>query len=404
MRVAIENFGPIRSANFELCDTTIVIGPNASGKSFISTLLYSVLRAVSPSIREIRGGYEVEPEAKLSSYLKAINEALSEDLKGWLEILFGVKYKELISYDSKEAKVSFTSPIGGLEIKMSEKFEAKIVLNKDFKVVTNVIEMDNFPANRLKISSEIDIENEEIEVNVYTRKKSEMSDISTGSVLSELVNYLGELLFGDYIPVVMLPTERNLVVVNLLSYLNASVLSNTASDKPVIRYFIGDLLFEMEMLRGKEFSLKMGHIDLRYKVLEPFVLEIYEKGHKVPVSLLSSGYSQVIPIDIMASESEFIMIEEPELNLHAGAQRDMADYLSNLVQRGKKLFLTTHSDIFTVQMAVNHVRNGKDKPFKIYLLNNGTMEEVEYTEKGDVESIPTITDVIREQIKEIYGE
>ena len=98
---------------------------------------------------------------------------------------------------------------------------------------------------------------------------------------------------------------------------------------------------------------------------------------------------------------EASLIEEPELNLHAGAQVDIANYLSSL--KNKKMFITTHSDIFTIQMAINHVKK-KEETLNIYLLNKGTVQKIEYTEKGDVEEIPTITDVIRNQVKEIYGE
>ena len=42
MRVKVENFGPIQNAEFELGDTTIVIGPNASGKSFLSSSIFSL--------------------------------------------------------------------------------------------------------------------------------------------------------------------------------------------------------------------------------------------------------------------------------------------------------------------------------------------------------------------------
>jgi predicted ATPase len=162
------------------------------------------------------------------------------------------------------------------------------------------------------------------------------------------------------------------------------------------------LLQSMLALRGKKFEIKLGNDEIIYKIKEPFLLEIYNKdGSKIPISLLSSGYSQVIPLDILVKRGRFVIIEEPELNLHAGAQVDIANYLSSL--KNKKMFITTHSDIFTIQMAINHVKK-KEETLNIYLLNKGTVQKIEYTEKGDVEEIPTITDVIRNQVKQIYGE
>ena len=127
---------------------------------------------------------------------------------------------------------------------------------------------------------------------------------------------------------------------------------------------------------------------------------------EVPFSQLSYGFKQLVPIILVSESFNFILIDEPTLDLHPDMQVRLANYLYDLVENGKKLFITTHSDIFTVQMAINHVKRGRDKgkTLKIYFLNDGKMEEIEYKENGDIEAIPTIVETLRQQSIEMYGD
>ncbi|MBB5254210.1 AAA family ATPase [Sulfurisphaera ohwakuensis] len=412
MKVIIKNFGPINDAEFELGDITIVIGPNASGKSFISLLLYSIFGARPiPSPKDLE--QPVKDEMSLSSYLDTINKVLSRTLRRGLERVFGVDYKELITVGNQESKISFVNKIGSLDIILGEEFKVVTKLNKDIKIFMSFTESKDMPFG--SISARVHAADDNYTINVHygtdfpkslRDKFNELLEIQKRRVLASILSEIViNLFFDDFRPVIVLPTERNLAVSNLIGYISTYISIDKLSkisDKPVIRYFIRSLLNAMRILRNKEFSINT--INLKYKIVEPFVLEVYEKDKKIPLSLLSSGYAQILPIDILSRFGKFIIIEEPELNLHAGAQVSMANYLYNLITEGKKLFLTTHSDIFTIQMTINHVKKNNSEKLKIYLLNRGTMEEIEYTEKGDIESIPTITDVIREQVKEIYGE
>ena len=129
------------------------------------------------------------------------------------------------------------------------------------------------------------------------------------------------------------------------------------------------------------------------------------RGAELDANRIPYGYAQIVPIVLMLRSYRYLVVDEPTLNLHADAQVKLADYLYDKVLADRRFIVTTHSDVFTVQLAVNHVKRGarSGKTLKVYLLNDGRAEEIMYTEKGDIESIPTITDVIKEQIREIYG-
>lgn len=47
LNISLENFGPVSSGSVSLSPLTILVGPNNAGKSYVATLLYSVLRATA---------------------------------------------------------------------------------------------------------------------------------------------------------------------------------------------------------------------------------------------------------------------------------------------------------------------------------------------------------------------
>jgi len=298
--------------------------------------------------------------------------------------------------------------MGEILIEMGEDFRVKVTLNKELHAVINYIEDDKLPIGQ--IASNVEVKDSISSISIIYGSQPIDIPLKVDENLLKLVafdsliyTFLAQFFHG-YLPAVFLPTERNLALSNFIGYLSRSLITKIPNnvDKPAIRLYLNMLLQSMLALRGKKFEIKLGNDEIIYKIKEPFLLEVYNKdGSKIPISLLSSGYSQVIPLDILVKRGRFVIIEEPELNLHAGAQVDIANYLSSL--KNKKMFITTHSDIFTIQMAINHVKK-KEETLNIYLLNKGTVQKIEYTEKGDVEEIPTITDVIRNQVKEIYGE
>ncbi|BAB66180.1 AAA family ATPase [Sulfurisphaera tokodaii] len=409
MRIKVENFGPIQNAEFELGDTTIVIGPNASGKSFLSYLLYSLFSS-GVNIDDV-GSKVIDSNSKefeIGSYIDVINEVLSNSIKRRLEEVFGVNVKKLISFGAKESRIELTNSLGTLYVTITDKFQVEMKVNRQISV--NLIERTDSPHGSISIGVD---RNDKIKgLKVYygsalpfydeeTKKRSK-TDLDR-NLTWRIADVLLRLFFEVYHSTVILPTERNVVLSNLFSYLSQQRNLN----KPIIKEFIDSLLSVinlMDLSEKRELNVSMGKINFMYKVGKPILIEVFDRGEEVPLSLLSSGYSQLIPIHLMAYLGEFMIIEEPELNLHAGAQIDIANYLSDLVMSGKKFFLTTHSDIFTIQIAVNYVKRLKGKTLKIYLLNEGKIEEIKYTEKGDVEEIPTISDAIRQQVKEIYGE
>lgn len=83
---------------------------------------------------------------------------------------------------------------------------------------------------------------------------------------------------------------------------------------------------------------------------------------------LGYGSSQVLPIIAQGFASEpgsILLIEEPEVSLHPNAQITLLDMFAELVRRGKRLLITTHSA--TLLMGLGRLLEGTDplKPEQI---------------------------------------
>ncbi|WP_054854433.1 AAA family ATPase [Vulcanisaeta distributa] len=97
-----------------------------------------------------------------------------------------------------------------------------------------------------------------------------------------------------------------------------------------------------------------------------------------------------------------MIIEEPEINLHADAEIRMAKYLANI--RDKNMFITTHSE--WIVMGVTHElnRQGRLRDLRIYEIRSGNVVEVPIRENGEVGTLETITPVREEYLGKIIEE
>jgi len=168
-----------------------------------------------------------------------------------------------------------------------------------------------------------------------------------GGTLGELINKLQKFFRNSVLyppirqvtPRIQLGEEKTLLPTgtNLVKFLN-SLLSNdpdrfvalkdkTAQIIPLIKAILAPA-------RGNEAT-----VDIR------------EEGLETPtnISNVSFGLTQILVLAIgfiTAPEGSLIMIEEPELHLHAGSQRRLFELIQNEA-KNKQFFITTHSSIFT---------------------------------------------------------
>ncbi|QAT85363.1 hypothetical protein EJ065_3802 [Corallococcus coralloides] len=82
-----------------------------------------------------------------------------------------------------------------------------------------------------------------------------------------------------------------------------------------------------------------------------------------PLQAVGVGVSQVLPIlvaGLLAPTGATILIEQPELHLHARAQARLGDFFLGLARANKQCIVETHSDCLVNQLRLAMVKGGSD--------------------------------------------
>ncbi|MEM0050782.1 MAG: AAA family ATPase [Candidatus Bathyarchaeia archaeon] len=419
-KVKIENVGPIKKAEIELTNgITAIIGPNSSGKTILATIILSLLQTISgfdlpnlapnePSVQSVKDaikqhisttsepGTTIEFNLKSSDFIELMQKSIEKNLFTILDQNFGVSPRSLISYHKRVSKIHYVSDSAELEIVLSSKMisvKIKTYRDETMKVKLKVSE-DPFGFSTIAPDGTLTIQ----AANPVNQ------DNLVLSIIPLVTGYFKRKFFG-FINVSMLPTERAVAVAifNGLSSYYAYAFGWTPIqqqqsllrlDKPLIQRFMGDIFQVSQAQLNKEFPIpgQIPESGISYKISTPFRLEVSEAGRSFPTSLLSSGFSQLIPIDILSKQKNFLIIEEPELNLHLGYQIEIAKYLMDL---NRPAVITTHSDFLLVQLGIQSKKRSKE--LKVYLLNKGVSKPIKVSDNGDIEAIDTIYEALRTQ-------
>jgi predicted ATPase len=126
---------------------------------------------------------------------------------------------------------------------------------------------------------------------------------------------------------------------------------------------------------------------------------VHKEGQKaLPLSAVGVGVSQVLPILVMgllAPANTLLIIEQPELHLHASVQARLGDFFVGLSKCKKQCVIETHSENLVSQLRYHIVQSGgQDKSdCIIYFVNqdeNGAakFEPVEISPQGNILNWP----------------
>lgn len=127
------------------------------------------------------------------------------------------------------------------------------------------------------------------------------------------------------------------------------------------------------------------------------------------LALSSSGSKQILTVITQlfwAPEGSLVMIEEPEISLHPGAQIDVLEMFGEAVKEDKQIIATTHST-FMLQALGYAVLKGWLTPDQmvVYHVEKGekgtTATPLPLSEKGYIQDwVPSFTDVERRLLLE----
>lgn len=283
-RFSIKNFGPIKQADIEFGDLTILIGPQASGKSLLLELFKFV-----------------KDKGHVANTLKKYNYILNKtDRKPFLEYYFGEGMSQLVC-DNTEVLLN------GEKQNLSSSFATK-----NNSVTESVFYV---PAQRILSISD-------------GRPKNFMEfDITTPYVLrifSETLRVFVQGGLGN--PDTIFPMKNRLKG-GMRSSIDQSIFHGS---KVVIDQSAGQ----------RKMKLKVGDVSL------PFMT--WSAGQKEFMPLLLAMYCLSGPPTSVVSKDDYkwVIIEEPEMGLHPKAIETVILQIIELMQNGYKVIISTHSTTF----------------------------------------------------------
>lgn len=129
-----------------------------------------------------------------------------------------------------------------------------------------------------------------------------------------------------------------------------------------------------------------------------FEVQTSETGGIRPLRHVGVGVSQVLPVlvaGLLAPEGTCLLMEQPELHLHARAQARLGDFFYGLTQTGKQCIIETHSDCLIKQLRYFFVRDRKsaEANIGIYFINQGKngdsiVEPIRISPSGNIVNWP----------------
>lgn len=410
MKFEVENLGAIKKGEFEIGELTIFTGSNNAGKTYITLLISGLYNHISRNFFKLNKD-EIDFFVK-NKYLKLSLSDLMGKLNNNIKKLTDEFYKNLgkfYSYDDKFFKNTI------IDFKISDNFI------KDVK--SNLCKNENFAKNESEINEDelikIYIENDYLYIS--HSMKEEVPYFVVESILS------GILIKNSFVfPSVRegLNLFKNELNINRTVLIDEIMSSN--SNKPLNPIKLMDKMLSKYPRPISEYiqfinSVEGGRKEVKNKNFVDSVVDIaggsytYEntqiyfkpKGKsspKLPLHMASSTARAMAGIYFWfkyEEEYDFLVFDEPELNLHPDNQRKMAKLICEIVNSGTKVIISTHSPFIITE--INNMTMLKDsklsktmkkkmgyteiheldiKKIQPYLINSNTIEKLNFKKDG----------------------
>jgi hypothetical protein len=362
MKVKVKNLGPIKQAEYEVADFTIICGMNNTGKTYITYALY---------------GFFDYWKTGFKFPFKGINKLLEE---GQLSINL-IEYKEKITEILKQASKKYQKFLDRVFAAKEGTFD-----NTKFELSVEQSQIDLFA---ISYQRTISLAKTEL-IGIFKDKKENLlkinllTDTKSLDVPKELLhNLIGdalkEILFGKIIPRVFIASAERTGAAIFRKDLDSArnrLIEQIGEKKAKIDIFslienvsesyalpvrdnvdftrrLEDIAKTQSVLAKKYPELLAEFADIiggEYRIVRDELVFVPENNKRIrlPMGQSSSAVRSLLDIGFylhhIARPGDMLMIDEPELNLHPENQRRIARLLSRLVNIGIKVFITTHSD------------------------------------------------------------
>ncbi len=337
-KIEIRNFGPIKEACFDLKKYNVIIGEQASGKSYISKLIYFFRSLPSELLKVVVYYINYErPQNKTNfenyNEHRYLNQRLIKESVNYYNLIFKqVSFNEIgeIKYTTQYGEIVLNKK--GIEIQVLSKIIEDILNNLEIQGIKE----DNSLSKYLNVSAVSSIFRKYFPENndsfyvpagrMYNRKitKSNVMLINKDPLELKFADFYNNLDIGYYDTT---ETDEN---GNVFEFLIDKALENKKNNINLLTKNIikGKYIYQ----NHKEF------IDLGNEKIIP--LKDGSTGQKETARL-----TEILKFIIMYNLKEFMYIEEPEAHIYPIAQYNLTKLLALFVNNdsNNQLLITTHS-------------------------------------------------------------
>jgi len=340
--LTIKKLGPLKEARIEPRPLTVIIGPQASGKSLIAQCLY-FFRGLQ---QHVARRYKTDWLDDNAWHNNALREVL-DDIRG---VSFGyfAEGSAHISYFDSSQKTTI-----GLHVNRSNR---KVSANPSLKKRMNgwLEEWKVDPRNFEKYWL--------ISPNLYIPTER--------SIFTRLVEAKPSMLFDPVHPEPFRAFAQELFRAQTLY--RSLFQKKSAINLPDSMMKAGSYILKCQQnaLSGEAYVPPYGRQEWKWRVFEASDDSATTAKHRiVPIQATASGQTESWPFFVIAATYGILAdggkfyFEEPETHLHPAAQLQVANVISFLVNRGQHFIVTTHS------------------PFFLYIINNFILRYLSSGEK-----------------------
>jgi predicted ATPase len=362
MKILVKNLGPLKQAEFELGELTIICGHNNTGKTYATYALYGFLS-------EWRNVLSIRiPEKNIQQLLA---EGVTElDIQTFVNDVQNIVKKGCKLYTKRLPDIFASSP--------------KHFIESDFQVHLNTSDIQpiskferTIGATKSQLFS-ISKKPDKSEITISLLVEKEKVRIPNGLINHVIGDALKDIIFGYIFPKPFIASaERTGAAIfrKELNFARNRLLEQMRNGKDIpLEYFNKaysdyalpvnknvEFTRNLEEIAKRESFISKEHLELldeftdiiggKYAVTKNDELYYIPKSNqrlKLTMDESSSSVRSLLDIGFylrhVAQPGDILMIDEPELNLHPENQRRIARLFSRLVNMGIKVFLTTHSD------------------------------------------------------------
>ena len=417
-QVKIKNIGKLADADIRIGDLTVFAGPNNTGKSFVSKLLYSLFNAIN--VDPVKGGYIDNLMEhvryllrRLSRWIRIEDDSLSPLFEEMNEEFEKLKYliKKYFADDHEDLdKIILELSLENLT--MMEKIYSKIVLTMRAKedsrrprYIAILFEDLNESLDKLKNTFESGSEQilhdsmrwkieQNLIQNFQTPKISDLQGIGSASPevgiegfgTVKIVN--GNLQFSidheqTYSNLIYLESPFYWKLKNALENIRGYPSFWRSGDRERLSG-VPEYFYDLARALKFQYTGDMAFPDVYERLISKDViggkmvlsetgdLLFREKGRQFPMSLTATGVANIGVLALLIErkvldKGTFLFIDEPEAHLHPAWQVIMAEALFDIAKQGARVVIATHSPDILKWLEVHAKENPEDK--KLIALN-----------------------------------